>query len=152
MALLGALVLLALSAALATATFSAAHAMRRAALTARTRARVESDARRAVGEVLARWSVALDTMPVGSGADVALAGEPTAAGPPLHRTARVERLGDGLYAVTVDVSAFAADHPFARRRARLWLQRPAGSPASAAADGLSVPPPVVTPWGFVDLY
>jgi len=64
-ALLSALMLLALSAALATTTFSVAHAMRRAAVTARARVRVETGVRRAVGEVLAGWSAALTAFPSG---------------------------------------------------------------------------------------
>jgi hypothetical protein len=152
MALLAALVLLALSAALAVATFSAALAMRHAALTARARARVETEVRRAVAEVLASWSAALDTMPIGSGMAVALGGIPPSAGAPLVRSARVDRVADGLYAVTVDMRAFASERPLARRRARLWLEQPAGPPPPGGPPGASAPPPVVTPWGLDDLY
>ena len=67
MALLGAMVLLALSAALVTGTFSAARALRRAALLRRAQARVETGVQRAFGEVLAQWSPALDSLPVASG-------------------------------------------------------------------------------------
>lgn len=150
-ALLAALVLLALSAALATATFSAALATRRAAYTTRARHRVESGVRRTFAEVLARWDAALDTMPVGSARSVALDSEPAAAGPPLVRAARVQRVADALYAVTVDVSAFTLEHPLARRRARLWLERPS-APLAGAVDGAPVPLRVVTSWGVVDLY
>ena len=151
-ALLAALVLLALSAALATATFSAAHAMRRAALTARARVRVDTEVRRAFAEVLAHWSAGLDTMPIGTGVEVPLDSEPASASPPLVRSGRVQRVADGLYAVTVDLRAFASDHPLARRRARLWLERPPGSPPPSGFPAVSPPPPVVTPWGLDDLY
>jgi hypothetical protein len=149
-ALLAALVLLALSAALATATFSAALAMRRAASTSAARARVDAGVRRSFAEVLAHWSVALDTMPVGSVREVPLDSEPAADGPPLVRSARVQRMAAALYAVTVDVLAFTMEHPLARRRARLWLERP-GSPGGVS-DGEPVPPRVVTSWGVADLY
>lgn len=151
-ALLAALVLLALSAALSIATFSAAHAMRRAARTARTRARVEMEVRRAFAEVLVQWSAALDTMPVGSGVAVTLDSEPPGAGQPLLRSARVDRVADGLFAVTVDVRAFTSAHPLARRRGRLWLERPPMSAPPSAPPGAPPPPPLVTPWPFADLY
>lgn len=151
-ALLAALVLLALSAALATATFSAAHAMRRAARTTRVRDRVDAGMRRAFAEVLIGWTASLDSMPVGSHVDVPLPLEPTDAGPPLVRRARVGRLAEGSYAVTVDVRAFTEERPLARRRARLWLERPAavGSPGETTAPG--TPPVAVTHWALVDLY
>lgn len=152
-ALLAALVLLALSAALATATFSAAHAVRRAARTSRARARVETGVRRAFGEVLTGWSAALDSIPVGRSVDVALDVEPAEAGPPLVRHARVERVTAVLYAVTVDLYAFDREHPLARRRARLWLERQASATESPGAVAAALAPPVVvTPWAFADLY
>lgn len=153
MALLAALVLLTLSAALATATFSAAHAMRRAALSTRARVRVETGVRRAFAEVLAGWSAAQDTIPIGSGVDVALEAEPAEVGPRLVRSARVDRMAVGLYAVTVDLYAFSRERPIARRRARLWLERavPAAKSPDVAA-GAVAPPVVVTPWAFADLY
>lgn len=147
-----ALVLLALSAALATATFSAAHAMRRAASTTRLRERVETGVRRAFGEVLAGWSPALDSIAVGTGTDVVLPPEPAEAGPPLVRHARVVRLTDGLYALTVDLSAFASERPLARRRARLWLERPAAGGRADSEPALGARPIVVTQWAFGDLY
>ena len=152
-ALLAALVLLALSAALATATFSAAHAMRRAALTALAGARVETGVRRAFGEVLAAWSAALDTLPVGVVADVALGAESADAGPPIERHAHVERVAEGVYAVTVELRAFSRERPIARRRARLWLERPAAA-ASTPPDSASPrgPPARVTLWPLADLY
>lgn len=148
MALLASLVLLTLSAALATATFAAASAMRRAALSTRVRARVEAETRRAFAEVLASWDAALDSMPVGAVLPVPLATEPAGAGPALVRTARVDRVAEGLYTLTVDIRAFTRDHPLARRRAQLWLQR-GPAPAPGAPGGA---PSVVTPWGVVDLY
>jgi hypothetical protein len=151
-ALLFALVLLALSAALATATFSAAHAVRRAAFTTRVRARVETGVRRAFGEVLAGWSPALDTMAVGKGIDVVLPLEPADAGPPLVRHARVVRVADGLYAVTVDLRAFASERSLARRRARLWVERPAARGEAGLEPAPLVPPVAVTHWAFADLY
>lgn len=152
-ALLAALVLLALSAALATATFSAAHAMRRAAFTALTSARVETGVRRAFGEVLATWTAALDTLPVGGAVDIVLGAEPLDAGPPLERRARVQRVQEGLYAVTVELCAFSRERPVARRRARLWLERPAAA-APSPADSVSplVPLARVTHWPLADLY
>lgn len=152
MALLGALVLLVLSAALVTATVSAAHAMRRAALSTRARARVEAGVRRAFAEVLVQWSVALDSMPIGAGAYVALDSEPASDGLPLIRTARVERTAGDVYAVTVDVRAFTWDHPLAQRRARLWLERPPVQQGEGGADAASTAPQFVTPWGLADLY
>jgi len=148
MALLGALVLLALSAALATAIFSAAHAARLAAGSARARVRVDAGIRRAFAEVLQHWGSALDSIPVGAASGVSLESEPAADGLPLIRFARVDRVTDRLYAITVDVRAASLDHPLAHRRARLWLER-------ATADsvaGAPIPPVVVTPWGFTDLY
>ena len=90
MALVAALALLALSAALATATFSAARAMRRAALLARARARVEAGVPRAFADVLAGWDAAMDTLPVGEVMEVKLASDSVMGGPPLGRTARVK--------------------------------------------------------------
>jgi hypothetical protein len=147
-----ALVLLALSAALATATFSAARALRRAALTTRLRARVEVGVQRAFGEVLAAWTPALDTMPVGSGVEVALPPEPADAGPPLLRHARVVRMAEGLYAVTVDLSAVTSQRVLARRRARLWLERPVPGDSTNPGSPPSAAPVVVTEWAFGDLY
>lgn len=153
MALLFALVLLALSAALATATFSAARAVRRAALTTQARARVHAGVRRAFAEVLAGWSVALDTMPIGSRVDVPLAPEPADAGLPLIRGAKVERVTAERYAVTVDLRAFGLERPVARRRARLWLERPVpAAPSPGALPAALAPPGIVTPWAFTDLY
>lgn len=148
-----ALVLLALCAALAAATFSAAHAMRRAASTALASVRVDSGVRRALGEVLVTWSAALDTLPVSAVVDVTLPPESFDAGPPLERRARVAHVADGLYAVTVELYAFTRTRPAARRRARLWLQRPPGA-ASSSPDSVSPPvrPVVVTLWPFADLY
>jgi len=153
MALLAALVILALSAAMATATFSAARAVQRAALTTQARVRVDAGVRRAFAEVLAGWSVALDTMPIGSRVTFPLGPEPADAGPSLIRSARVERVTAQRYAVTVDLRAFALERPVARRRARLWLERPL--PAAAPPDvmpAVLAPPVIVTPWAFVDLY
>jgi hypothetical protein len=152
MALLAALVLLSLSAALATTVFSAANATRRATVTARARTRAETGVTRAFAEVLSSWGAELDTLAVGSGLPVALAREPAGAGAPLLRTARVDRVAAGLYAVTVDVRAFTTEHPLARRRARLWLQRHLAAAASDTAVTTLAPPVVVTPWGFADLY
>lgn len=150
MALLAALLLLALSAAFATATFSAARAMRRAALAARVRSRVESGIPRAFAEVLVGWSAALDTLEVGGVRELALHAD-SADGPLLVRTARVERTTDRLYAVTVDIQALGGVRPLARRRARLWLERPVSAPPPAGA-GAVLPPPFVTPWALSDLY
>ena len=153
MALLAALVLLALSAALATATFSAAHAMRRASLTALAEVRVETGVRRAFGEVLAAWGTALDTLPVGATVDVVLGVEPSDAGPPIERRAQVQRVADGLYAMTVELRAFTRERPVARRRVRLWLERPAAAAPSPADSAPPPGPPVlVTLWPFADLY
>jgi len=152
-ALLSALMLLALSAALATAAFSAAHAMRRAAVTARARVRVETGVRRAFGEILAGWSAALDSTPVGTGVDVALAEEPAEVGPPLVRHARVQRVAQGLYAVTVDLRAFSWERPVARRRALLWLERPAATTTSPPAGSAPIAAPTLVTHGlFSDLY
>lgn len=151
-ALLAALVMLALSAALATATFSAAHAMRRAALTTQARERVETEVRRALGEVLVGWTASLDSIPVGSHADVPLPPEPAESGPPIVRTARVGRVADGLYEITTDVRAFTSVRPLARRRARLWLERRRADESSGEAPPAAAPPVVVTHWAFVDLY
>jgi hypothetical protein len=147
-----ALVMLALSAALATATFSAAHALRRAAITTRLQARVETGVQRAFGEVLARWSPALDTMSVGSGVDVALPPEPSDAGPPLVRRARVMRVAVSLYAVTVDLRAVTSRRLLARRRARLWLERPPPDDGTGTESPPVATPVVVTEWAFSDLY
>jgi hypothetical protein len=151
-ALLIALVLLALSAALATATFSAARAMRRAALTTLVQVRVETGVRRTFGEVLAGWTPAFDTIPVGSGLEMSLTPEPGDTGPPLVRRARLVRVAAGLYAVTVDVRASGSLPWLARRRARLWLERPTAA-AGANPEAAPLPPPVVvTDWPFADLY
>jgi hypothetical protein len=150
-ALLGALVLLTLSLALATATFSAARALRRAALVTRVRTRVEAGVPRAFAEVLAGWNAALDTLVVGGVVEIPLAGDSTTDGPRLTRTARVQRTAERLYAVTVELQAFGHEHPIAKRRARLWLERPAVE-APDGAGGASIPPPFVTPWAFNDLY
>ena len=149
MALLAALVLLALSAALATGTFSAARAMRRAAITTGARVRVEIGVRRAFAELLTGWSAAQDSIPVGSGVNVALEAEPAEAGPPLVRRARVDRVSERLYSITVELYAFSRERPVARRRARLWLERPA---AVNGVPGALTPPAIVTPWAFGDLY
>ena len=106
MALLVALVLLALSAALAAATFSAAHAMRRAALTALASVRVETGVRRAFGDVLVTLERSVRYPPGGSCGSRTLHPEPVDAGPPLERRARVAHVADGLYAVTVELFAF----------------------------------------------
>jgi hypothetical protein len=145
MALLAAIVLLALSTALVVGTFSLAHALRRAALSSVLRARVDEGVARAFGEVLQGWSPALDSLVPGGSATVALPPEPLAAGPPLQRRARVEHVTNGLYAITVDLCAYDCAAPLAQRRARLWLQR-------GAAAGQPIPPQLVTPWAFVDLY
>src|SRR5690348_15201504 len=152
MALVATLALLALAAALATATFSAARAMRRAALLTRARARVEAGIPRAFADVLAGWNAAIDTLPVGDVVEVKLASDSATDGPPLVRTARVTRTTDRLYAVTVEIQAFGAEHPLARRRARLWLERPTGESPPAAPEAGLLPPPFVTPWAFGDLY
>ena len=152
MALVAALALLALTAALATATFSAARAMRRAALLTRARARVEAGVPRAFAEVLAGWNAAMDTLPVGGVVEMVLASDSAMAGPPLGRTARVTRATDRLYAVTVDIRAFGGAHPLARRRARLWLERAGSAPPPGAVAGVPLPPPFVTPWALSDLY
>lgn len=151
-ALLGALVLLALSAAIATATFSAARALQRAALVTRARAQVEADIPRAFAEVLAGWNGALDSLVAGGVVEVALDSGRADDGLPLVRSARVNRTTEGLYAVTVDVRAVGGEHPLARRRARLWLERPAGAQPEPLPRGGSIPPPFVTPWAFSDLY
>ena len=150
MALLAALLLLALSAAFATATFSAARAMRRAALAARMRSRVESGVPRAFAELLVGWNGALDTLGVGGVMELALHSD-SADGPPLERTVRVERTTDRLYAVTVDIQAPGGVRPLARRRARLWLERLVAPPPPVGA-GAVPPPPFVTPWALSDLY
>jgi len=153
MALLAALVLLALSAALATATFSASRAVRRAALTTQARARVDVGVRRAFGEVLVGWSVALDTMPIGSTVALTLEPEPVDAGPPLIRRASVARVTADRFAVTVDLLAYALERPVARRRARLWLERPTvATPAPGDPPAALPAPVVVTSWAFADLY
>jgi hypothetical protein len=151
-ALVAALALLALAAALATGTFSAARAMRRAALLTRARARVEAGIPRAFADVLAAWNTAIDTLPVDDVVEVALASDSAMGGPPLARTARVRRTTDRLYAVTVDIQAFGGKHPLARRRARLWLERPPGELPLKGAESGPLPPPFVTPWAFGDLY
>ena len=150
-ALLAALVLLALSAALATATFSAARAMRRSALITRVRARVEAGVPRAFAEVLAGWNAALDTLVVGGLVQVALPTDSATEAPPLVRTARVRRATAQLYAVTVDIRAFGPEHPLARRSARLWLERPV-APPPPVGGGAPIPPRFVTPWALSDLY
>jgi hypothetical protein len=69
------------------------------------------------------------------------------------RIARVERVADALFAVTVDLRVSSSDQPLARRRARLWLERTGGeAQPPAVPNGVSTPRPVVTPWGFADLY
>lgn len=143
MALLAAILLLALSTALVVGTVSVARALRRAAITSSARARVESGAARAFGEVLQHWSGELDSLPARAAVAVPLDTEVSDAWPPLEHRARVSHVGNGLYAVTVDLCAFDCAHPIARRRARLWLQRPPGD---------SAPPRPVTPWAFSDLY
>ena len=96
---------------------------------------------------------ALDTIPIGTGVIVTLDSEPASAGPSLVRTARVDRVSEGLYALTVHLLAYDSNHPLARRRARLWLER-AGvtAPPQESLPGVIGPASVVTPWGFVDLY
>jgi hypothetical protein len=145
MALLAAIVLLAMSTALVVGTFSLARALRRAATSNVARTRVEEGIWRAFGDALQGWSVALDSLPAGGSIALALPGEPLDAVPRLQRLARVEHVANGLYAITVELCAYDCAAPLAQRRARLWLQR-------ATAAGQSVPPQLVTPWAFVDLY
>lgn len=145
MALLAAIVLLALSSALVVGTVSSARALRRAATTTRARARVETGVARAFGEVLQHWNGQLDSLAAGAGIAVPLDTEPLESGRSLERRARVAHVGNGLYALTVDLCAYDCAHPVAQRRARLWLQR-------SPAPGDSSPPVLVTPWAFSDLY
>ena len=98
-ALFAALVLLALSAALVAATFSAARARRHAAMVTRVRARVEAGVPRAFAEVLAGWNPALDSLVVGGVVEIGLASDPAGDGPRVMRAARVERTTDRLYSV-----------------------------------------------------
>src|SRR5690242_14733944 len=105
MALLAAILLLALSSALVVGAVSLSRALRRAATTTRARARVETGAVRAFGEVLQHWNGRLDSLPAGASVAVALDTEMTEAGRPLVRQARVAHVANGLYAVTVDLCA-----------------------------------------------
>lgn len=139
------MIMLALASALVVGTVSLARALRRAAITTRARARVETGVTRAFGEVLQGWSAGLDSLAPDAGIAVTLATDTLDAGVSVVRLARVSRVGRGLFAITVDVCASDCAHPIAQRRARLWLQRP-------VATGDSAGPTLVTPWAFGDLY
>lgn len=144
-ALLAALAMLALSAALLAGSFAAARATTRSARTAGITARVETGTRRAFGELLSGWDASLDSLVVGGAAEPVL-GADTGATPPLVRRARVLRIDDRLFVVTVDVRAFARDRPVAQRRARLLLERPAADTAPASR------PVPIRRWSLEDLY
>jgi predicted Abi (CAAX) family protease len=54
--------------------------------------------------------------------------------------------------VTVDVRASGSLPSLARRRARLWLERPTAA-GGVNPEAAPLPPPVVvTDWPFADLY
>lgn len=144
-ALLAATVLLALGSALVVGTFSLSRALRRAAITTRARARVETGVTRALGEVLQAWSAVFDSLPAGASVAVTLGADTLDPGLPLRRRVSVSHVELDLYAVTVDVCAIDCAHPLAQRRARLWLRRPMVAGDSAA-------PAPVTSWAFSDLY
>jgi hypothetical protein len=133
MALLGALALLALSAALLAGSFAVARATMRSSRSVRTTARVDGEARRSLAEVLIGWTPAWDSLAVGAVAAAPLGAESVEAGPPLVRSAVVRRIDDRLYVVSVDVRAVDAGTPIAERRARLVLERRTSMPAARPA-------------------
>jgi hypothetical protein len=146
--LLSALALLALSAALLAGSFAAARAMIRSARSTLAVARADTGARRAVGELLTGWSPALDSLAVDAVAEPPLAAEPVEARPALIRRARVWRVTDRSYVLSVQVRTFDWSMPTAERRMRLLLERPARVDSAAP---LAAPVPV-TRWSLADLY
>ena len=148
MALLMALVLLTLSAALLAGAFAASRGAARSARSTRLIARVDTGARRALGEVVQSWGTQLDELAVGTSAEPALPDEPGETGPALVRNARVRRLTERLYVVSVDVRAFERTMPVARRRALIMLERPARTDSLAP-----MPRPLpLRRWSVADLY
>lgn len=147
-ALLSALALLALSAALLAGSFAAARAMIRSARSTLAVARADTGARRALGELLSGWSPALDSLAVGGVMEAPLEAEPVDARPALIRRARVWRVTDRSYVLSVQVRTFDWSTPTAERRMRLLLERPARVDSTAP---LAAPVPV-TRWSLADLY
>ena len=148
MALLMALVLLTLSAALLAGAFAASRAAARSARSTRLIARVDTGARRALGEVIQSWTTQLDELPVGASAELTLPDDSGEAGPALVRNARVQRLTERLYVVSVDVCAFERARPAAQRSASIVLERP------VRADSVApMPRPLpLRRWSIADLY
>lgn len=146
-ALLAALALLALSSALLAGSFAAARATTRSARAALLTARVETGARRALGEVVSAWSAAFDTLAVGAAAEPALGVDSGDARLPLVRRARVARIGERLFVVSVEVRAYAWSAAVARRRTRLVLQRPPDD-----TTGIPQRPVPIPRWSMADVY
>ena len=122
--------------------------MMQSARTTRAMARAETGAQHAIGEVLSGWRAQYDSLAVGGFVEPSLAPEPLAASPALVRRARVLRITDRVYVISVDVRAFEWAMPIAQRRVRLVLERPVSIDSTAPS---AVPVPI-SRWSVAELY
>jgi hypothetical protein len=145
-ALITALALVALAGALVAGAFAAALATSRATRSFRASTRVDAAARRALLELVVDWGGALDSLPLGAGAQRPL--HLDAHGTPmLVGRASVQRITESLFAASVDVRALEGGATRARRRYRMILERFPRNSTSPAA-----PPKPIPRWSVAELY
>lgn len=142
-AVVAALALVALASALLASAAVVSSAGMQATLSERASLAAESAARRELGRAVGEWSAAFDALLVGQGMVRPIGG----AGAQLQGQLAVQRLGAGLFALTVDVRAGAPPHQ-ARRRARLLVQRR----VVADTGGPGAAPVPIARWSMADLY
>jgi len=135
-----------LAAALLAGSAIASRALQRATRGLTAAARAEWEGRRALGEVLARWDGAADSLVVGGWLDRPLPAS-TGAGPALVARARLRRLTATLYQVTVSVQVGTRPSTLAQRQVRLLLARAKTADSAATAQT----PSPVSRWSVTDL-
>lgn len=135
-----------LAGALLAGSAVASLALQRATRGLTAAARAEWEGRRALGEVVARWDGAADSLAVGGWLDRPLP-VPAVGGSPLAARARLRRLTANIYAVTVSVQVGEGASALAQREMRLLLARAPTRDSAAAANA----PPPVRWWSVMDL-
>jgi len=146
-ALVAALGLLALAAALLAGAVVASFAARRGTRVLVAASRADSEARRALGEVMVGWDGAADSLALGGSLERVISAT-SAAGPPLAVQARLDRLSPSVFAASVSVQVGATASVQAYRRMRLLLER------SAHGDSASVsrPPSPIARWSVIEVH
>ena len=145
--LVAAIALLALAAALLAGSAIASDGLRRATRGLVAAARVESEGRRALGDVLVRWDGAADSLPLGGSLERPLPAS-VAAGPMVVARARVTRLTPSVFAASVTVQVSSGTSLLAYRRVRLLLERSSRSDSASAAG----PPTPIARWSVIELH